>query len=262
MIEPPPVHPEIVIVDAPCTNCGYSLRGLLIDSVCPECAHPVRRSLERRRLGLASPEYLRSLQTGSGVLLLGLVLAVVFGGIGALQYTTLGTFRYAVPLVVWPSLDLTAAMFVGVGVWKLTIDDPGLPPYDQARGNARTLRAAAIALPIVHAVQVLAATLSVAPLAATIALPVPLLDAASFLLRVMFVVAAWLFIATGLCNLLRWFAARLPDPPLYSKAKSSGRMLPFFLVPAMIGPAGLIPAALWLAILVGSAREKIAKAGG
>lgn len=250
---------DIVSVDAPCTNCGYSLRGLSVDAVCPECAHPVRLSLERRRLGLASPDYLASLRLGASTLLLGLILAIAFGGISALQFTTLGTFRYSVPLVIWPALDMFAALFVAVGIWKLTIDDPGLPAHDQARGNARTLRAAAVALPIVHALQVLAATLSVGPVPAPIALLFPLLNAGSFMLRVMFVVGAWLFIATGLCNLVRWLAARLPDPALYSNARTSGRVLPFFLVPAMIGPTGLVPAALWMAVLVASTRTRIVR---
>lgn len=251
----------MVLVDAPCTNCGYSLRGLMTDSVCPECAHPVRLSLERRRLGLASAEYLAALQLGSGTLLLGLILAIAFGGISALQFTTLGTFRYSVPLVVWPTLDMFAALFVAVGIWKLTIDDPGLPAHDQARGNARTLRAAAIALPIVHALRLFVATLTIAPVAPALVLPVPLLDAVALMLRFMFVSGAWLFIATGLCNLIRWFAARLPDPALFSNARSSGRILPFILIPAALGSVCLIPGALWLAILVGSAREKIARAG-
>jgi hypothetical protein len=222
---------------------------------------PPRPALARTPpLGLASPQYLGALHFGAGTLLLGLILAITFGGISALQYTTLGTFRYSVPRVVWPALDFVAALLVAAGVWKLTIDDPGLPSHDQARGNARTLRAAGVALPIVHALQVLATTLSVGPVPAPIALLFPLLDAGSFMLRVMFVVGVWLFIATGLCNLRRWFAARLPDPQLYSNAKASGRILPFFLVPAMIGAAGLIPAALWLAILVGSAKAKLARA--
>lgn len=251
---------DMVAVDAPCTNCGYSLRGLSLDAVCPECARAVRLSLERRRLGLASPDYLRTLHNGTGVLLLGLILAVAFGGIGALQYTTLGTFRYTVPLVVWPSLDFLAAIFVAIGLWQLTIDDPGLPAHDQARGNARTLRAAAVVLAIVHALQLVAAAVTAAPLPAALASFVPLLDAASFLLRVMVVVGAWLFIATGVCNLVRWLAARLPEPALYSNARSSGRVLPFLLVPAMIGPAGLIPGALWMAVLVASTRRRIAHA--
>lgn len=251
---------DIVAVDAPCTNCGYSLRGLDIDSVCPECAHPVRRSLERRRLGLASADYLAALHLGAGVLLLGLILAVVIGGVSALQYTTLGTFRYAVPLVVWPSLDFAVSLLVAFGVWKLTIDDPGLPAHDQARGNARTLRAAAFALPVVHGVRALVAAASGAAVPAPIAPLLPLLDAASGVVRAMLVLGLWLSIATGLCNLLRWFAARLPDRALFSSARAAGRILPFVLVPAAIGPAGLIPGALWLGVLVRSGRGKIARA--
>jgi hypothetical protein len=250
----------MVTVDAPCTNCGYSLRGLDIDSVCPECARPVRLSLERRRLGLASAEYLRALHLGAGVLLLGLILAVAIGGVSALQYTTLGTFRYAVPLVVWPSLDFAVSVLVAFGIWKLSIDDPGLPPHDQARGNARTLRTAALALPVVHCVRVLIATATGAAVPAPIAPLLPLMDAASGVVRAMLVFGLWLFIATGLCNLLRWFAARLPDRMLFAKARSAGRMLPFVLMPAALGPAGLIPGSLWLAVLVGLGRGKIARA--
>lgn len=252
-----PIPLDSVPFDAPCTNCGYSLRGLPTDAVCPECAHPVRLSLERRRLGLASAEYLHALTFGSSALLLGLILAVTVGGISALQFTTLGTFRYALPLAFWPALELLAALPVALGIWKLTIDDPGLPPHDQARGNARTLRAAALALPMLHALRVFLATLSLVPTTpATMAL-LPMLDLASAAARFMFVFGLWLFIATGLCNLLRWFAARLPDPQLFSHAKTAGRILPFILMPAAIGPAGLIPGAVWMAWLVGSAREKM-----
>ena len=245
--------------DAPCTNCGYSLRGLPTDAVCPECAHPVRLSLERRRLGLASAEYLNALTFSSTALLLGLILSTVVGGISALQFTTLSTFRYTLPLAFWPTLELLASVPVALGIWKLTIDDPGLPPHVQARGNARTLRAAALSLPMLHALRVFLATLSLAPTTPATAAMLQLLDLASTAARFMFVFGLWLFIATGLCNLLRWFAARLPDPQLFSRAKTAGRILPFILMPAAIGPAGLIPGAVWMAYLVHSARSKIAQ---
>lgn len=251
---------DTVLVDAPCTNCGYCLRGLPIDSVCPECARPVQLSLERRRLGLASAEYLRSLTFGTGALLLGLILAVAVGGFSALQLTTLGTFRYSLPLALWPTLEFLASLPAVVGIWKLSVDDPGLPPHDQARGNARTLRAAALALPVLHAFRVMLATMSLVPTTATTAALLPMLDLASVAARFMLVFGLWLFIATGLCNLLRWLAARLPDPRLFTHATTAGRVLPFVLMPAALGPAGLLPAAVWLALLVGSAREKISAA--
>ncbi|MBX3406075.1 MAG: hypothetical protein KF869_04845 [Phycisphaeraceae bacterium] len=37
------VAPEVIVTDRPCANCGYSLRGLQVGGVCPECGHAISR---------------------------------------------------------------------------------------------------------------------------------------------------------------------------------------------------------------------------
>lgn len=60
-----------------CIPCGYNLRGLALDGVCPECGTPVRQSLLRDDLRLADPVWLRKIQRG--LLLLMLAIGAVVG---------------------------------------------------------------------------------------------------------------------------------------------------------------------------------------
>jgi hypothetical protein len=50
--------------DVPCLRCGYNLRGLKIDGLCPECGAPIARSLHGNLLGYSAPEYVAKLQAG------------------------------------------------------------------------------------------------------------------------------------------------------------------------------------------------------
>jgi len=83
-----------VCVNAPCLNCGYNLRTLSVEGLCPECAHPVRLSLSGQFLRFASPRWVR--QLARGVLLLIIAGGVLVGGRafvltpmpGLLPYTT------------------------------------------------------------------------------------------------------------------------------------------------------------------------------
>src|SRR5687768_11394978 len=69
--------------DVPCAKCGYNLRGLTRDRLCPECAEPVAGSVIRDEVAHAGgvvplveadPRWLRGLAFGCGLI----VLAALF----------------------------------------------------------------------------------------------------------------------------------------------------------------------------------------
>ncbi len=47
-------------VDTPCAICGYNLRGLTVDKVCPECGSAIGRSIHGNMLRYADPKWLGS----------------------------------------------------------------------------------------------------------------------------------------------------------------------------------------------------------
>ena len=51
--------------DSPCPTCGYNLRGLKDENVCPECNAPVGQSLLGDRLEFANPRWLRRIGWGA-----------------------------------------------------------------------------------------------------------------------------------------------------------------------------------------------------
>ena len=54
----------VLETDAPCGECGYNLRGLPADSICPECAHPIADSLKVDLYPLGTGRDLRYLWWG------------------------------------------------------------------------------------------------------------------------------------------------------------------------------------------------------
>jgi hypothetical protein len=231
---------ETVEHETPCIRCGYELLGLEKQSVCPECGLRVAESLERRRLGMAAPGYLSSLRHGITLSLLGLTLQIILG-FAALLRARPAFISNADYLVEFG--EPAAALLLVVGVWLLTVPDPGLPASDQSLPNKRVMRAAAALLTIVQAGST-ALSLGFALRWAS-ALPIgalPLAAAFIGICRSMAEFAAWLTLATGLANYARWLAARIPDEGLFSGARSIGRVIPWMLVLALgasivFGPA-------------------------
>lgn len=113
----------MVIVDLPCRQCGYNVRGLAPGGVCPECGRRVALSLRGDLLRYSQPRWVRKLQRGVELLLLDVGLAMLAGGIG--RVVGLTAWGKGNALLLTQMLHLAAAFLGFVGSWWLTEPDPG-----------------------------------------------------------------------------------------------------------------------------------------
>lgn len=136
--------------DVTCLNCGYDLRGLQLESVCPECGVPVRVSLRRDLLGEADAAYRQRLCKGAVVLHIGawLVLPLLYVGVlvaaaGLWMLTDAQPERSEPRLdrrlrqlarwFVWGGLGALVGIFVAtlwIGVWRVWRTLGGWQPMD------------------------------------------------------------------------------------------------------------------------------------
>jgi len=123
-------------VDLACARCGYNLRTLATDALCPECATPVSQSLLGNRLHLAAPAWLRDLRSGTVLLLVYLLLRVVVGMVTAWMSVNSQPPLY----LLWCMVDV----FGVVAVFRLTRPEPSSPERETVMGLRRLLRVASV----------------------------------------------------------------------------------------------------------------------
>jgi len=123
--------------DAPCRRCGYNLRGLALDGLCPECGAPVAWSAFGAALRYGDPRWIATLASGMGWLVAGLILSFLshwivprwfFGDLVASQWGWSLTAA---------SGALAIAVVMLIGVWRVTAPEPGT--IEHASLNARTV---------------------------------------------------------------------------------------------------------------------------
>lgn len=115
--------------DLACLRCGYNLRGLTTAGACPECGLQIERTLHGRYLCYSTPEFIRSLSLGIGLLMIamhmllpnGLVMFVLYIAAPSDSVTPLGRFAYVLTYVI--AISLTAVFYV-IGSWLLLEPDP------------------------------------------------------------------------------------------------------------------------------------------
>lgn len=110
---------QTITEDLKCTRCGYNLRGLTPDKLCPECGTPIGQSVQGNLLRYADPVWVNRLRLGSALLLgavcTGVVSWLSSDGVGFLlglaDVPLLQGFRNLLNLIV-PGLALWALVLV------------------------------------------------------------------------------------------------------------------------------------------------------
>jgi hypothetical protein len=149
----------------PCGRCGYNLRGLPADGVCPECSAPVVSIFSRRILTLAPREALEGLRKGINLIFWGVVAYVCvsiligmasFGvgiagaaaaGAGAAGGGPGGMPPVFALLNAWlPAINVLPTIVIALGAWFLAAPDLRLSHSDQSKTYRTLLRVACICL--------------------------------------------------------------------------------------------------------------------
>jgi hypothetical protein len=96
--------------DLPCSRCGYNLRGLTLEKLCPECATPIARSAHGNLVQYADPDWVDRLRFGTALMLWNMLIGLVVGGAGVV------ILAIGLPQVLISLLTLVAG---GMGLWAM-----------------------------------------------------------------------------------------------------------------------------------------------
>ncbi len=108
--------------DLSCLRCGYNLRGLNPDGVCPECGTAIGRSQYGNLLRYCDPDWVEQLASGMNwmvaSIVLGLVLGIIAGGIAG------ATKGASASSLVMDIVQVFVAIISLIAYWKVTQPDP------------------------------------------------------------------------------------------------------------------------------------------
>lgn len=115
--------------DIPCIHCGYNLRTLHREALCPECSTPVGRSLRGDFLQYSDPDWVQRVAGGATWLAASLLLGLVLGAAGFVVHDV-------IPRTLSAALGGLASF---IAYWLLTAPEPRIAGRsdDRARLTAR-----------------------------------------------------------------------------------------------------------------------------
>ncbi len=133
-----------------CRGCGYDLKGIAADGICPECASAVERSIRGDLLQFCDPAWLDRLGQGlllifvgiiaGTVLQIGIMIAAVIAG--AIVTTTGAPGAMTIVMVTGGLVMAIVTLVNVIGAWLVTTQDPGRTETEaqlSARNVARFL---------------------------------------------------------------------------------------------------------------------------
>lgn len=130
---PPPTPIEF---DYSCIHCGYNLRGLQQDGLCPECGQTIQIVEEAELLRFADPDWLERLRFGTAIKLWSIALSLLLGMLAGFFVG----FGFPV-ILVWLAAMISGAL----GLWG-TLCITAQEPRVSLQENPVTLRAVLRAL--------------------------------------------------------------------------------------------------------------------
>lgn len=128
----------VIDQDLSCKRCGYNLRGLREENLCPECGTPVGRSTTADLLRFADPNWVGRVAAGANLLVWALLLGILLGCLSGVGGMVTGS--------VLPQLFVSAGLLLVslLGVWWLTTPDPSGIGEEQRRNPRKIVRIASV----------------------------------------------------------------------------------------------------------------------
>lgn len=263
--EPPtPVPPPLVVVDSrPCLACGYDLKGLSTEGVCPECGAAVARSLKGNLLEFAAPEYLRTLYRGTVLIIFGAFAPLLAGGL-TIGATFLAQSGYLSGFMSGRGSEVLAAALTAAGAsvsllgWFLfTRADPGQIGVDGGEKARKWVRVLLIAEVTVTLAALVAAFVPALSKAASSAVTGPAPGGPAVPMIAMIVAVALALLQAGIsatrASLGAWYiytlASRIPDLGLRNFAKTMIWLYPV-LMTVGYAACGLGPLSAWIISII------------
>ncbi|MEZ6235222.1 MAG: hypothetical protein R3B68_13620 [Phycisphaerales bacterium] len=253
----PSDEPARVEAELPCRRCGYSLRGLERDGVCPECGAPVHVSLMGDYLAAADPDHVSRLLRGATFVEVSVYL-------GVLTWCVASPIAIAVMAPVWSNwwtmagglVNLGLAWLGLVGWWLVATRDPGM----FAGGKGESARSA-----VRMCVVVSAATSLLGAGASAIGLFAATPTTAGTVVRASTAAGAMATVAQFFASVayVRVLAARIPSASLASTARTTMRLPLWILgigvpVLAVTGVLGMKMPPMWLVTILAATGVVIA----
>ncbi|MFG0285205.1 MAG: hypothetical protein ACF8R7_12345 [Phycisphaerales bacterium JB039] len=211
----PVSRPDLNQDDVACLRCGYNLRGLRQDGVCPECGTAVARSLEGDLLVYSSPDYTASLHRGVALILAAIIAQIlVMVASFAMAFTVglggAGGAGAAEALLQLLSLGASIAMVAGW--WLFSAPDPGMLSTDKGDTPRKIVRITVVIQAIsvvVQSIMTVAPSMMTNPLGGGLMM---LVGIASLAAMVVGYFAQMLYV--------KWLAPRLPSERVFKRART------------------------------------------
>ncbi len=120
---------QVIDHDLPCRQCGYNLRGMAADKLCPECGTEVGRSLLGDQLRYSEPRWVRKLARGLRWIFISVIMLLLMIASGMLMLPIMIFLGDQFGLIPFFMAALGLLMFVCpvcylLGVWFLTSREP------------------------------------------------------------------------------------------------------------------------------------------
>lgn len=130
-----PTQHVAITADTPCRKCGYNLRGLGSDGLCPECGTPIAVSISGDLLRYCEPAWVQRLARGARLIIAG-VAVIILGAIASVVIGAVSGIRGTSPAILSALAGFAGNALIVIGSWLVTSPDPsgiGEDKYGTAR---------------------------------------------------------------------------------------------------------------------------------